>query len=121
MSSEYDEIGKNSYFQRSQQILNDLQRQHQHQPMLHFNYGQHVFQWRIIVKPLHNNLPQIIPKCFTNIMILIHGHLHNVQHKSLQAMNLRLVNDLHQFSLLRPRKMQPHKKQYKGEGRVSVR
>ena len=40
MSGEYDEIGENSYFQRSQQILNDLKRQHQHQPMFHFNYGQ---------------------------------------------------------------------------------
>ena len=40
MSSEYDEIGENSYFQISQQILNDLQRQHQHQPMFHFNYGR---------------------------------------------------------------------------------
>ena len=40
MSSKYDEIGENSYFQRSQQILNDLQRQHQHQPMFHFNYGE---------------------------------------------------------------------------------
>ena len=39
MSSEYDEIGENSYFQRSQQILNDSQRQ-QHQAMFYFNYGQ---------------------------------------------------------------------------------
>ena len=40
MLSEYDEIGENSYFQRSQQILNFLERQHHHQPMFHFNYGQ---------------------------------------------------------------------------------
>ena len=40
MSSEYHEIGKNSYFQSSKQNLNDLQRQHQHQMMLHFNHGQ---------------------------------------------------------------------------------
>ena len=40
MSSEYHEIGENSYFQSSQQNLNDLQRQHQHQMMFHFNHGQ---------------------------------------------------------------------------------
>ena len=80
----------------------------------------HIFQWRTIVKPLHNNLPQIIPKCSTNIMILIHGQPHVAQHKALQAMNLWLVNHLHQFSLLPPYEIPPHKKWYKVEGRVSV-
>ena len=66
------------------------------------------------------NLPQIIPKCSPNIMILIHGQPHDAQHKALEAMNLRLVNHLHQFSLLRPYEIQPHKKQYKEEERMSV-
>ena len=57
----------------------------------------HIFQWRTIVKPLSNNFPQIIRKCSTSIMILIHGQPHNARHKLLQGMNLRLVNHLHQF------------------------
>ena len=115
MSSEYDEIGENSYFQRSQQILHFLQRQHNHQPMFHFSSGQ---PHHLMVKPLHNNFPQIISKCSTNIniMILIHGQPHDAQHKALQTMNLRLVNHLHQFSLLGPHEIRSHKKQYKGEG-----
>ena len=80
----------------------------------------HIFQWRTIVKSLHNKLPKIIPKCSTNIMILIHSQPHDVQHKALQAMNLRLLNHFHQFSPLSPNEIWPHKKQYKGEGRVSV-
>ena len=39
------------------------------------NMVNHFFQWRTIVKPLHNNLPQIIPKCSIKIMILIQGNL----------------------------------------------
>ena len=56
--------------------------QHQHQPMFHFNYGQPLFQWRTIVKPLYNNLPQIIPKCSNNMTILIDGQPHDNQHKA---------------------------------------
>ena len=78
----------------------------------------HIIQWRAIVKPLHNNFPQIISKCSTNIniMILIHSQPHDAQHKALQTMNLRLVNHLHQFSLLGPHEIRSHKKQYKGKG-----
>ena len=40
--------------------------------------------------------------------------------KVWQAMTLRLVNHLYHFSLILPHKISPHKKQYKGEVRVSV-
>ena len=43
MSSEYDEIGENCYFQWSQQILNDLQKKHQHQPMFQQNLQFQIF------------------------------------------------------------------------------
>ena len=75
----------------------------------------HVFQWRTIVKPLHNKLPQIIPKFSTNIMILIHGQPRNTQHKSLQSMNLSLVNHLHQFSFLCPHNFWHKKSSTKGK------
>ena len=113
-------VGENSYFQRSQQILNDFQTQQNTNTNQCFisTMVNHIFHWRTIFKPLHNNLLQIIPKWSTNIMILIHSQPHHAQCKALQAMNLRLVNHLHQFCLLHPHKSQPHKKQYEEEGRV---
>ena len=87
MSSKYDEIGENSYFQRSQQILNDLQRQHQHQPMFHFNYGEP----HLSMKKHRQATPQEPPTNCSEMLCSI----------NLQAMDLRLVGHLHRFSLLR--------------------
>ena len=79
MSSEYDEISETVTFQDLKKFLTIYEWQHQHQPMFGFNYGQ---PWRTIIKPLHNNLPQIIRKwptsqCSTQSFDLKAGeHLH---------------------------------------------
>ena len=80
----------------------------------------HIFQWRTIVKLLQSKLPQIILKCSTDIMMLIHSQPFDAQHKVMQAINLTLVHNFHQFPLLHSHALRPHKKQYKGDGRVSV-
>ena len=54
-TKEIFQVYEKSYFQRSQQILNNLQRQHQHQPMYLCNRFisttvNNIFQWRTIVK-----------------------------------------------------------------------
>ena len=71
MSSEYE----NSYFQRSQQILNDLQRQHQYHPMFHFNYGQRNLSMENHRQATPHQPSIIILNCSTNIMILIQVNL----------------------------------------------
>ena len=75
----------------------------------------HIFQWRTIIKPPNNNFPQIIPKCSINVMILIHNQTDNTRQNASQAINLKLVNHLLQFPLLRPNKNQkPVQKETKG-------
>ena len=114
MTSEYDEIGENSYFQRSQQFLMIYKDNTNTNRCFISTMANRIFQWWTIVKPLHNKLPQIIPKCSSNIMILIHGQPRNAQHKSLQPMNLSLVSHLHQFSLLCPHNFRHTKSSTKG-------
>ena len=84
MWSENEEISENSYVQRKQQILNDLQRQRQHQPMFHF-ISVH---WQLVImnssrnyfKFIINNFFQLYC-CIVNAALHIYSKNQFMRHK----------------------------------------